>query len=131
MQTGIQANYSDLTLLSIPLSEISKGGYGPTLFTDDPIFQLVQWNIGGLDIHIQLDFVGLDLGTMPSNPKPLEILTCFRGLSAELQSLAEKKGLALYWKTPAAWTVHISRQIMAGSRHTLLPWHAPPPPTAA
>ena len=93
-----------LTLLSVPLSEIRKGRYGPTLSKDDPVFQLVGRNIERLDTHIHrlLDFARLDIGTMPFNPEPLTLLPYIRGLIAELQSLAEKKGLSLEVENPSA-----------------------------
>ncbi|GAB1481384.1 hypothetical protein MASR2M78_01990 [Treponema sp.] len=86
-----------LTLLTVPLEGIRAGLYGQRLSADHDIFILIQRNVERLSVQINqlLDFARLDLGTMPFTPRSVPLVAYFRNLIAEIQSLAERKGLAL------------------------------------
>ncbi len=86
-----------LTLVSVPLEEIITGRYGDELSPDHQVFSLIDRNVKRLNNQINqlLDFARLDLCTIPFNPHQIEIAGYCRLLIAELDSLAERKGLFL------------------------------------
>lgn len=86
-----------LTLLSVPLENIRAERYGSTIPADHRIFEMVERNLGRLNDQITqlLDFARLDLGTMPFRPEVVPLVAYARGLVAELESLAERKGLQM------------------------------------
>ena len=86
-----------LTLLSVPLEGIKNGRYGKKLDSESHVFSLIERNVIRLKNQINqlLDFSRLDLGTMVFEPQLIELTGYCRGLAAELESLADKKGLYL------------------------------------
>ena len=86
-----------LTLISVPLEGIKSGRYGETLSMDHQVFQLVERNVKRLNNHINqlLDFSKLDLGKMNFVPVPIDVLGFCSLLIAELESIAQRKGLSL------------------------------------
>ncbi len=86
-----------LTLLSVPLEGIKNGRYGKKLDSENHVFSLIERNVIRLKNQINqlLDFSRLNLGTMVYEPQLIELIGYCRGLAAELESLAEKKGLYL------------------------------------
>ncbi len=86
-----------LTLLSVPMENVRAGRYGSSIPVDHPVFELVQRNLNRLNHQIKqlLDYTRLDLGAMPFHLQVVPLVAYVRGLVAELESLAERRGLAL------------------------------------
>ena len=106
-----------LTLLSAPIDAIRHGRYGENLDAGDPVFGLIERNIErlGTQINSLLEFARLDLGTMPFEPHPLGLASYCRGIVAELQSLAERKGLDLFFDNSTG-----CEEIVVTADHALL-----------
>ncbi|MBI9106981.1 MAG: response regulator [Spirochaetales bacterium] len=86
-----------LTLLTVPLEGIMSGRYGENLPVDHKVFKLMERNVKRLKTQINqlLDFARLDLGTMKYEPELIDIIGYCILLTAELESLAEQKGISL------------------------------------
>ena len=86
-----------LTLLTVPIERIQSGIYGADVPASHSIFGILERNVKRLKTQINqlLDFARLDLGTMKYQPELIDILGYSRLLTAELDSLAEQKGIAL------------------------------------
>ena len=84
-----------LTLLSVPLEGIKNGSYGESLSPDNPVFALIERNVKRLNVQISqlLEFSRLDIGAVSFKPVYIELVGCCRLIVAELESLAERKGL--------------------------------------
>lgn len=86
-----------LTLISVPLEGIRNGRYGGSLEADHEVFDLLKRNTVRLNNQISqlLDFSRLDLGKMDYKPEIFDLNGYCGLLTAELESLAERKGLSL------------------------------------
>ncbi|MBI9106986.1 MAG: response regulator [Spirochaetales bacterium] len=86
-----------LTLLSVPLEGVQQDRYGQNIPSQHPVFSIMRRNVDRLRNQISqlLDFARLDLDTIPFKPMKIPLISYCRNLTAELESLAEQKGLYL------------------------------------
>jgi two-component system sensor histidine kinase ChiS len=86
-----------ITLIVSPLEQATRGAYGPSVPSGgDLMTRLLRNGYRVLNIiEGMFDFARLELGRLEPRLEPVDLASTLRFYAAELESLAEKKGIAL------------------------------------